>query len=104
MNLELKFRKLAQNDLIEQYDYIQIGSVDAAERFLIKVQETLRNILEFPEMGRIRISTRQGLHIIRFIPVNDFAKHLIFYRPSPTKISVLRVLHSSRDINKILGL
>ncbi|MFC1707767.1 DDE-type integrase/transposase/recombinase [Planctomycetota bacterium] len=40
---------------------------------------------------------------IRMWSIRGFKNHLIFYRPSPEGLDVVRVLHGARDIPRILG-
>lgn len=39
---------------------------------------------------------------LRTIAVPDFNQHLIFYLPGEKKMTIIRVLHSKRDIENIL--
>jgi toxin ParE1/3/4 len=40
---------------------------------------------------------------VRYFPIPRYKKYLVFYRPTPGGIDVLRVLHGARDIHGILG-
>ena len=56
-----------------------------------------------PGMGRLREFDRPDLADIRSWPVGGFEDYLIFYRPVPTGIDVLRVVHGARDIAALFG-
>jgi hypothetical protein len=45
----------------------------------------------------VRVPKRPGLRKMTSVP------YLIFYRPDQTTLKVVRVLHSSRDLEEILG-
>ncbi len=40
---------------------------------------------------------------VRFFPIRRHRNHLVFYRPIPDGIEVLRVLHGARDLFGILA-
>jgi toxin ParE1/3/4 len=53
-------------------------------------------------MGSSFGSTRAELEGLRVFPVKGFANYLLFYRPFPRGIELIRVLHGARDIPSIL--
>ena len=56
-----------------------------------------------PGMGTSYDPGHPALAGLRFLPVSRFKKYLIFYRPIPGGIEVVRVLHGARDIESILA-
>ena len=40
---------------------------------------------------------------LRIFPISQFPTYLVFYRPLPEGIAVVRVLHGARDIGGILA-
>jgi toxin ParE1/3/4 len=86
----------ARLDLVEIWRYIAEESLLSADSVLMDIDEKLRMIAEFPEIGRLRNELAQDL---RCFPVG---KYIIFYRPVKNGIEVVRVLHGSRDIEEIL--
>jgi len=53
-------------------------------------------------MGKTREVRNPRLSGLRQWRVKGFESYLIFYRPIPEGIEVLRVLHGARDIDRIL--
>ena len=56
-----------------------------------------------PGMGTDYDLDHPALADLRFIPISRFRMYLVFYRPVPGGIEVLRLLHSARDIAAILA-
>jgi toxin ParE1/3/4 len=96
-------QRLAEDDLAEQAGYIVGDSVDAALRFLTAAEESFTRLAAFPEIGRRRKFHHPDLTGVRSWPVPGFEKHLIFYRLTERGVEILRVLHSARDLDSILG-
>jgi toxin ParE1/3/4 len=68
----------------------------SADRMTSKILEACRAHARFPETGQSREDLAHGL---RSFPVAPF---VIFFRPLPDTIEVLRVLHGRRDVGRIL--
>jgi len=83
----------AETDLLEIWLYIAQNNPLSADRLLETIAEKCHLIATFPEMGRERSELAVGL---RSFPVENY---IIFYRPIENGIEIIRVLHSSRDIN-----
>jgi len=96
-------QRLAEDDLAEQAGYIAGDSVDTALRFLTAAEEAFARLAAFPEIGRRRKFHHPDLAGVRSWPVPKFEKHVIFYRLTETGVEVLRVVHSARDLDSILG-
>ena len=82
----------AELDRVEIALRIARDNPAAADRLLETVDEKCRLLARMPEMGRQRFDLAQNL---RSLPVGDY---VIFYRPVPDGIQVIRVLHGARDI------
>jgi toxin ParE1/3/4 len=96
-------QRLAEADLAEQAGFIAGDSIDAALRFLEAAEAAFARLASFPEIGRRRKFHHPDLAGVRSWPVPGFEKHLIFYRPAERGVEILRVLHSARDLDRILG-
>jgi toxin ParE1/3/4 len=72
-------------------------------RFIEAAEKAFLRLLDLPDIGRRRQFRHPDLAGVRSWPVPGFEKHLIFYRLAPQGIQVLRVLHSARDLDAILG-
>lgn len=55
-----------------------------------------------PQLGRKRSElANESLSDVRSFPIHGFKNWLVFYRPTPDGIDVIRVLHGARDLNAI---
>lgn len=74
-------RASAKRDLVEHFVYLaEQGGKEAAERFLVQFEKGCAELARHPQMGRAL-----------------FENLLIFYEPRPGGVSIVRVLHGSRD-------
>lgn len=96
-------RRSAKVDLIEQADFIAQDNLEAALRFLDAAEDTFNRLAEFPRIGKSRKVKSRILSDVRQFPIIGFEKYLIFYRPIKDGIEVLRILHSARDLKRILN-
>jgi toxin ParE1/3/4 len=81
----------AAQDLISIGEFIAAHDLRAADRLLNRIDATCRLLAQQPELGTLREDLALKL---RFFPVDNY---LIFYRPIPEGIEVIRVLHRARD-------
>ena len=82
--------KLARDDLRAIWLYIAQQSVEAADRFLDRLDQTIRLIAESPAIGEPQDHIKPGLR--RFV----VAQYLVFYETTANGIRVVRVLHGAR--------
>jgi toxin ParE1/3/4 len=87
----------SDEDLFEIAAYIARDNLAAALRLIDKLDVKLRLLSEFPGLGRARDDLAPSL---RSFPVGNY---IIFYRPLPDGIEVVRVLHGARDLRRIFG-
>ena len=92
----------ARRDLLEHFVYIGRDSVAAARRFLQAADKAMASLARMPEMGGRWDARNPALTGLRVWSIRKFENYLIFYRPVPEGIEVLRVLHGGRDIDTIL--
>jgi len=81
----------ARNDLRDIWLWIAHDSVDAADRFLDRIDWTVRLIADRPELGEPQNDLRQGLR--RFV----VGRYLIFFERTSDGIRVVRILHGARQ-------
>ncbi|MEK7137694.1 MAG: type II toxin-antitoxin system RelE/ParE family toxin [Patescibacteria group bacterium] len=93
----------AESDLFEQWAYIDKDNPEAADRFTEQAMETFRLIATMPLIGTFYESPNPQLQSLRKFPVQGFEQHLIFYAPSEDRIEIVRVLHSKRDLEGVVG-
>lgn len=77
----------------------QTQSLDTAMRCLAAAESAFDLLARTPLMGSVRRFTSTTLTDIRLWRISGFEKHLVFYRPTPEGIAVIRVLHSARDVS-----
>ena len=88
-------RPLAEADILEVWDYIADDSIDAADRWVDRLDEQLRLLAAQPMMGRSRDELSLG---VRSFP---FGRYVVFYAPLDDGIDVIRVLHGARDVDAV---
>ncbi len=89
-------RPRAKTDLAEIWDYIADDSEARADAFIETIDRKFRALAGQPNMGRARDELETGL---RSFPVG---RYVIFYRPTPEGIEIVRVLHGARDLDALL--
>lgn len=87
----------AEFDLIEIWDYIAEDSETRADAFIDAIDRKFHAIAERPNMGRPRAELSEGL---RSFPIG---RYVIFYRPIPDGVEIVRVLHGARDLDTIFN-
>ncbi|MEM1133110.1 MAG: type II toxin-antitoxin system RelE/ParE family toxin [Pseudomonadota bacterium] len=80
----------ARSDLAEIWNYIANDSVQAADGFLLKIEDKFASLADTPNIGAPR-GFVQGL---RAFPVGSY---LIYYLVTDTELQIVRVAHSARD-------
>src|SRR2546421_3747197 len=90
----------ADADIDEIAEHIAQDNIDAAIRFLRTVRESYDKLLFMPGMGALRSFPSPKYATVRSWPITGFRNYLIFYRPTPEGIEVLRVLHGARNIER----
>jgi len=68
----------------------------AAHRYAIALEDAFERIRQMPEVGVQRSYGSRGLRAVRV------RRFLIFYRVTENTLEVIRVLHSARDVVRVL--
>ena len=93
----------ARSDLLFQAEYYDAnGGTQLGDRFLAKCEAAFDRLKAFPESGTSVRYQHSRLAGCRFVLVPSFEAILIFYRPSPDQIEIVRVIHSARDLETAL--
>jgi len=89
----------AYTDLDGIWEYIAAENLDAADRLIAEIFETIENLVPFPYQGHNRpdLTARP----LRFHPVRDF---VIAYAPDEKPLVVIAVLHGRRNPRVIAAL
>lgn len=88
-------RPRALADLAEIWDYIADDSEERADAFIDLLDRKIHALARQPSIGRAREELAEGL---RSFPVD---RYIIFYRPTPKGIEIIRVLHGARDLEPL---
>ena len=87
-------RPQAETDILEIWDYIAADSVEQADRWIDKLDQSLHLWATQPMMGRERKELAPGL---RSLPLG---RYVVFFAPLKDGIDVVRVMHGSLDIEE----
>ena len=93
---QLLKRPQAEIDLDEIWWYIPQNNPENADNFLDFILEQCLFLAQSPYSGKKRDELLQDL---RSFPVRSY---LIFYFPLENGIEIVRVMHGSRDIDKVV--
>ena len=86
-------------DIVETAEYIAQDNVEAADRFVDAVDESLKLIANESDIGVVRKVGK--IPEMRMWSVKGFPNSIVFYRATSTEINVIRVIHSARDFYRI---
>jgi toxin ParE1/3/4 len=97
-------REAARRDLVAQWIwYAENASIDVADRFLKAADDTASMLAGQPEAGYRFFVRRPELQGMRRFPLSDgFEKILLFYFPLNDGIELVRVVHGSQDLERLL--
>ena len=96
-------RPQAERDIEECFVFIAEDNVDIATQFLVAVEESLKRLSQFPNIGTARNYQNKLFQNIRMWQVKGYSKYFIFYEVFEDRIEVVRVLHSSRDLEDVFS-
>jgi toxin ParE1/3/4 len=94
----LKLTRLAYADVDQILEGIRLGSSQAADSVDAAIERTFAMLSEHPRAGQERPELALGL---RSIPLRKYKNYLVFYRPLPDVIEIIRVVHGARDLLSI---
>ncbi len=87
-----KITEPAREDLKEIWEYVAQHQIESANNLIKEITQKFSTLCTHPLIGR----SREDLLInLRSFVVKNY---IIFYQPDENGIEVLRVMHSSRDI------
>jgi toxin ParE1/3/4 len=90
-------------DVVEQADWYERSSgPELASRWEKDVEAALIRIEKNPSSGARCGFRPTELQDVRRMPIEGFPKHLILYQADSTKITILRVVHGARDLERLI--
>ncbi len=92
----------AATDILGQAEwYEHRAGPTLAVRWERAVNSAIVRILDHPRSGSLCNFKSSELQQIRRMPIDKFAKHLVFYQLHEDEIVILRVLHGARDLESL---
>ncbi len=91
-----------EEEIFEIWDFIAKDNPEAADRVLATIEKTFQLMADNPGLGRPRKIKSPRLRNLRFRPVLEFEKYLVFYQEIPSGIEVFHVYHAARNIDALL--
>jgi len=91
------FAQSAQTDLLEVWVFIAEENFGAADRVLDTIEQEAKTLATQPLMGRARPDLAEG---VRSWPTST--SYILYYVAQPDGITVIRVLHHARDVQRSL--
>lgn len=85
----------AERDLQGIWDYIASDNMEAADAMVRKIETRLQSYADWPLSGVSREELGAG---VRSFSVGNY---MVYYRPMPDGIKLLRVFHGARDIDRL---
>jgi toxin ParE1/3/4 len=90
------FTQSAQTDLIEAWAFIAEENPTAANRVLDTIEREANALSSQPLMGRARPELAAGVR-----SWSTSTPYILFYLADDSGVTVLRVLHHARDIQRV---
>ena len=87
-------KKIAQQELLQIKWYIEQDSEFYANKTVYEINKRIKNLLIFPEMGRITDKNKNIRQII-------YKSYKILYTLDSNNIYILHIIHHSRDISSL---
>ncbi len=101
MNLPVEESDFIPCDVLDILRYLRRRNPDSAARFVEAFKSTVDLLSGMPHLGWRRPDL--GAPDMRSWRLRKFPKYLIFYEVLPDRLRLLRVLHSSRDLQAELN-
>ena len=99
----VQFSDAAADDIVRQSDWYAMQADESlAARWETAVTSTVLRIADFPNSGALCNFKKAELRDLRRMAVDDFTKHLIFYRTDGESIFIVRVVYGARDLERLI--
>lgn len=96
---EIKYLPIAEKDLTEILEYIQLDNPIAAINFLEQIDNSISKLEDFPFMGKVPNDHRLEYLNYRVLIVESY---LVFYVVQDNVVEIRRVLHGKRKYDFLL--
>jgi toxin ParE1/3/4 len=91
----------AAREFYRRAEYLYDVSPATAARFLRAAESTFQRLVKVPGLGGLCEFQNPEFADVRVFPIKRFPKFLVFYRPIPEGVLIIRILHASQDIESI---
>ena len=99
-NYKVLFTQAALEDLEEIILYISKDSKNNAIKFHNKIIDKANNLKIFPKLGLLLADKKMRDSGFRMLIID---KYLLFYKIYENEVSILRILHGSRDYPQLFA-
>lgn len=101
--MRLFIQHAAEQDILRQIEhYAEQGLSEIAQRFSAGVVDSLKLLIERPEIGAPRRISHPQLSGLRSWPVKGFEDYRLYYLLEPDSLIVVRLLHGKQDTDALL--
>ena len=95
--MRIEWSARSGNDLLELKTYIGQDSQHYARRFVARIIANVDKLVDFPKLGR-RVPEAENRKNVREL---IFQGYRIIYMAQPDTVSIITVIHSSRDLSDV---
>jgi toxin ParE1/3/4 len=81
--------------------YLREAGEEVALSFIDALERAMRHVENNPDSGSPRLGKVLRIPGLRIWPMKGFS-HIILYRVTSDKVTFIRILHSARDVPRIL--
>lgn len=92
---------IVDRDLEEISDFIAADNPRAATRFLKAVEATFERLADMPGLGARWEEFKTPFPDLCYWPMPRYRNYVIFYRPLPDGVQIVRVVHGGRILKHI---
>jgi toxin ParE1/3/4 len=89
--MKVRYTDIALTEIDDIFSYIAIDSRRAAAAVLREIDNTVRLIGNFPDIGTVK--HRQT---VRMLPVRRYPMYLVFYAVEENEVVILNIRHGAR--------
>ena len=95
----LEYLPIAEKDLTEIIEYVQLDSPQSALNLLDEIDSTISKLEDFPYIGKIPKDARLQYLNYRILIVSSY---LVFYVVKDNIVEIRRILHGKRKYDFLL--
>jgi len=97
--LKIHYLSVAERDITEIIDFISRDNPNTAIRLIDKIDDRIKELSDFPEIGKIPKDERLRKLGYRILIIDNY---LVFYVLKNNEIEIRRILHGKRKYEFLL--